>query len=69
MALGETKYIAVCPVEPVAQTCPVELEIIVYELPQPLTWQDFQTDVLPTLMIVMMTAWGWKKLRQQVWPK
>lgn len=63
------KYIAVCPVEPVGKQCPVALEVVENTMPEPLTWEDAKTEVIPVIIICMVGAWVWKSLRKQVWPK
>lgn len=60
------EYIVICPVEPVDKQCPVELEVVSKQLPVPLDYETFQNEVLPSIIIVLLTCYGWKKLRKMV---
>lgn len=60
------EYIVICPVEPVEKQCPVELEVVHNPLPVPLDYETFQNEVLPSIIVVLLTCYGWKKLRKMV---
>ena len=65
--MSDYKYIAICPVAPVEKQCPVELEVVENPLPVPLDWETFKTDVAPSIILVLLTCYGWKKLSKMVW--
>ncbi len=64
--MSGSKYLAVCPVEPVEKICPVELEIITYEMPIALTYETFSTVLLPPIISALLLAYCWRALRRMV---
>lgn len=64
--MANYEYIVICPVEPVEKQCPVELEVVYNPLPVPLDYETFQNEVLPSIIVVLLTCYGWKKLRKMV---
>jgi len=65
--MASYEYIVICPVAPVEKQCPVELEVVENHLPVPLDYETFQNEVLPSIIIVLLTCYGWKKLSKMVW--
>lgn len=64
--MANYEYIVICPVKPVDKQCPVELEIVQSPLPVPLDWETFHNEVAPSIIVVLLICYGWKKLRKMV---
>lgn len=56
------KFYQVCPVDPVNGACPTVMEWV--EVPITVSADVFQDIYFPAIVVVLLTAYGWKLLRR-----